>query len=244
MKATIAALTLLAGLAAPAAAQYGAPAPQPRPEVPRNQPTQAAQPAITSSSDVRGGVACLAGRDAAAFSRLLATPPYSAAERREAVRLLPLIQRCTRSESALTTSGTALRGAAAEDLYERQFASAPAARTPALAPAPFLRPNEARAPAEIAPLAPTYALAECTSAQRQELVRAYLATDPSSEAEQAAFRALQPGLIACAPPGSSRQLGVDGPTLRGILAETLYRWSAVQRDGPSSPFAAAPAAAQ
>jgi len=246
MKATIAALACLAGLSAPAAAQYGgsAPAPPPRVEVPRNESAQRAQPVAAAESELRSGVECLLGRDAASFDRLFATAPFSNAERREAQRLLPLIQRCRRSEDGLSASAIMLRGTAAELLIRRQFASPATARAPALGPAPLLRPDQARTPAEATALAPTYAIAECTAATRQDLLRTYLATEASSEAEQAAFRALQPGMIACVPPGGIRQLGVDGPSMRRILAESLYRWSSVQRDGPASPFAAAPATAQ
>lgn len=190
---------------------------------------------------VRAGVACLAGQNAAAFSRLLASAPYSTVERREGTEILSLISRCMRSDTLLSTSNTLLRAAAAEELYKRQFATAQAPHAPPVAVATLLRPREARTPAEVAPLVSTYALFECVSANRPDLVRAYLAADPGSEAEQAAFRALSPGLGACLPPGGSRQLALGGAAMRGVLAETLYRWSVVQRDGPASPFAAAPA---
>jgi hypothetical protein len=201
----------------------------------------AQQPApgtASAAAQVQTGIACLAQRNAGTFSALLATVPYSAAERREAMRLLPLIQRCTTSTTTLSVSATALRAAAAEDIYERQFTAAQAARTPPLAVATLLRPSEARTPADVEPLAPSYALAECLSAAHSDLVRAYLAADATGDAEAAAFRALNPGLIACVPAGAPRRIGVDGPTFRGILAETLYRWSVVQRDGASAPFAA------
>lgn len=246
MKASLAVLAMFAGLSAPAAAQYGgsAPAQPPRVEPPRNEGSQRSQPVAAAAGDLRTGVECLLGRDAASFDRLFGTAPFSNAERREAQRLLPLIQRCRRSDDGLAASAIMLRGAAAEALLQRQFATAPTARAPALGTAPLLRPDQARTPAEATALAPTYAIAECTAASRQDLVRAYLATEMSSEAETAAFRALQPAMIACVPPGGVRQLGVDGPSMRRILAESLYRWSAVQRDGAASPFAAAPAAAQ
>jgi hypothetical protein len=201
-------------------------------------PAMAQQPAPSTTAQVQTGIACLAQRNAGTFSALLATVPYSAAERREAMRLLPLIQRCTTSTATLSVSATALRAAAAEDIYERQFTAAQAARTPPLAVAHLLRPGEARTPAEVELLAPSYALAECLSAAHSDLVRAYLAADAAGDAETAAFRALNPGLIACVPAGAPRRIGVDGPTFRGILAETLYRWSVVQRDGASAPFAA------
>ena len=98
-------------------------------------------------------------------------------------------------------------------------------------------------PAEVQPLAATYALFDCLTAAHPDLVRAYLATAPASPEEQAGFRTLTPGMVACLPPGGSHQLALGGAALRGVLAEMLYRWSVVQRDGPSSPFAAPAVAA-
>ena len=51
-----------------------------------------------------------------------------------------------------------------------------------------------------------------------------------------ALTALYPGFGACVPTGT--QLKVDRGGVRAMLAESLYRWSVVQRDGPTSPWAA------
>lgn len=201
-----------------------------------------AQPAADDAG-VRAGVACLTTRDPASFSPLLQTPPFSVAERREVTRLMPLILSCRQGSDRFSASAIQLRAAAAEHLYGSQFTAASAPRTPPLAVAPLLRIDQARTRAEAEPLAATYTLFECFTAAHPDLVRAYLATAAASEAEQAAFRAFGAGLGACLPPGGSRQLAVGGARMRGIFAEMLYRWSAVQRDGPSSPFAAAAAPA-
>lgn len=207
----------------------------------------AQQPAAGgASSGVVTAVACLGHRDINTYAALLRTPPYSAAERLEVQRLMPLLQRCREGggDEAFSASVPQLRAAVASYLYARDFAAAPAARSPALAPAPLLQPGQARNPAEVAPLAPTFALFDCVTAAHPDLVRAYLATAPASPEEQAGFRALTPGLVACLPPGGSHQLALGGAALRGVLTEMLYRWSAVQRDGASSPYAsAAPAPA-
>lgn len=195
-----------------------------------------AQPAQADAA-VGAGVACLTGRDPATFNTLLQTPPFSVAERTEVGRLMPLILRCREGER-FSASAIQLRAAAAEHLYASQFTAAQAPRTPPLAVAPLLRVDQARNRAEAEPLAATYALFECATAAHPELARAYLATAAASEAEQAAFRAFGRALGPCLPPGGSTQLAVGGARMRGILAEMLYRWSAVQRDGPSSPFAA------
>lgn len=221
---------------APAAAQSGA-----SPQAPPPEGAHANRRPAPGDGAVRAGVACLAGRDAGSFSALLQAPPLSVAERREVTRLMPLILRCREGSETFSASAIQLRAAAAEHLYSHQFPTAQAPRTPPLGVAQLLRVDQARNRAEAEPLAATYGLFECLTAAHPDLVRAYLATAPASEAEQAAFRAFGRGLGACLATGGSTQLAVGGARMRGILAEMLYRWSAVQRDGPSSPFAAAPA---
>lgn len=202
------------------------------------------RPAAAAAGNVQAAVECLGRRDINTYTVLLRTPPFSAAERTEVQRLLPLLQRCREGggDSTFTASVPQLRGMVASYLYARDFAAAPAARTPPLAAAPLLQPAQARNPAEVQPLAATFALFDCLTAAHPDLVRAYIATAPASPEEQAGFRALTPGLGACLPPGGSRQLALNGPAIRGALAEMLYRWSLVQRDGASSPFAAPTAA--
>jgi hypothetical protein len=208
-------------------------------------PVAAQQPAAAgASSGVRAAVECLGHRDLNAYGALLRTPPYSAAERLEVQRLMPLLQRCRQGheDDAFAASVPQLRAAVAGYLYARDFATAPAARTPPLIQAPLLQAAQARNPAEVLPLASTFALFDCVTTAHPDLVRAWLATVPGSPEDQAGFRALSPGLVACLPAGGSHQLALGGAALRGVLAEMLYRWSAVQRDGPSSPYIASPIA--
>ncbi|HEV2817507.1 MAG TPA: hypothetical protein VGW40_09855 [Allosphingosinicella sp.] len=238
------AATLLAA-ALPASAQYGsAPPPAPPPPIPRGdsgQSAAAAPAAPATPAQLHGGAACLIARNANAADALLATGPYSAAERQQAVRLLGEMQRCTRPRQTFTSSAVAIRGALAEAVYEARFTAPAAARSPALAARPLLQPSEVASGTDAAALGVGYALAECTAAQHPELVIAFLQTEPASPAAQAALQALNPAFVACVVPGT--QISLDGRTIRGILAEDLYRWSVVQRDGPTSPLAAAPAPA-
>jgi hypothetical protein len=206
------------------------------------RPSATAQPAA-GDADVRAAVACLAGRDANSFAVLLRAPHLSHAERTEVGRLMPLLLRCREGSERFAATVIQLRAAVIAHLYAQQFAATQAPRTPPLAVAPLLRVDQARSRSEAEPLAATYTLLECLTAAQPGLIRAYLATPAGGEAEQAGFRALFPGLAACLPPNGSRQLAVGGARLRAILAEMLYRWSVVQRDGPTSPFAAAPAPA-
>jgi len=232
--------------AAPLEAQYGSapPAPPPTPpQMPRGESGQGAAAGPATAAQLHGGAACLIARNAAAADALLATAPYSTAERQQAVRLLGEMQRCSRPRQNFTTSAVMIRGAMAEAVYEARFAAPQAARSPALAAKPLLQPSEVASGTDAAALAAGYALAECTAASHPELVIAYLQTEPGSAGAQAALQALNPAFVACVTGPAGTQISLDGRTIRGTLAEDLYRWSVVQRDGPASPLAAAPAAA-
>lgn len=232
--------------AMPASAQYGSsppPAPPPAP-MPRGDSGQAAPAAApATAAQLQAAAACLLARSASAADALLATAPYSAAERQQAVRLLGEMQRCTRPRQTFTSSAVMIRGAFAEAIYETRFAAPQAARSPALAAKPLLQPSEVASGTDAAALASGYALAECTAAQHPDLVIAFLRTEPASPAAQEAMTALNPAFVACVTGPAGTRISLDGRTIRGTLAEELYRWSVVQRDGPTSPLAAAPPAA-
>ena len=108
-----------------------------------------------------------------------------------------------------------------------------------IAARPLLDVAAATTRADAATLVTSYGMADCMGSTQGAQVRALLATDPGTPAEAGFFNAtLAPLLRRCAATaGGSGQISVDARTLRGILAEALYRWSAVQRDGPSSPWA-------
>ena len=206
------------------------------PAAEQGQPAAAAAPA--TAGEVIAAAACVLGQNARAGDALFATSPYSAAERQQEVRLLTEMRRCSH-RAQLVSSAAMIRGAFAEAAVEVVFATPQAARTPALAATPLIRPTEGDA-AFNAQITPMYQLADCASPRQPDLARAVLATDPGSPAESAAVAALNPTFIACVPAGS--QLRIDRRIMRFLLAEALYRWSAVQRDGPASPWAAAPGA--
>jgi hypothetical protein len=233
----LACTALLAGAAAPAAAQYGmAPPPQPPPSVPRGDAQPNAPVAPATPAELQTAAACLIGRNPAAADALFATAPYSAPERQQAVRLLGEMQRCLRQRTAISTSAVLVRGAFAETVYKARFAAPQAARTPALAVRPLLQPALVGSGTDAAALAPEYALAECTAAQHPELVIGLLQAEPLTPGAQTAFQALNPAFGGCV--ARNARISVDGRTIRGLLAEGLYRWSVVQRDGPTSPWAA------
>ena len=221
--------------AAPAAAQYGS-APPPPPPVDRPGSSTSAGPSEpTSTAQLLRAVTCTVGRDAAAGTALLATVPRSSGERSRAVALLRTAQRCVRSRDPIAASAANARGAAAEALYEVQFPSVPAARTPAVTAAPLPRPPASER--EVAALlAPMYALADCATPRAPDLVRALLATEPDTPAEVGALAALNPAFAACVPAGT--QLSIDQRIMRSFFAEALYRWSVAQRGGAAAPSAA------
>ena len=179
---------------------------------------------------------CVAGRDAEAADALLATAPFSGDERERAIRLLRTAQRCLRRDDPVATSAMLFRGAVAETLYETRFPQSAAARTPPAGAAPFFQPAHVASHENEALLTSHFQIAQCAGPAQPELVRAMLATEPNSDAERTALTALYPAFGACVPAGT--QLTLDTGAIRGMLAEALYRWSVVQRDGPTSAWAA------
>jgi hypothetical protein len=230
---------LLAAGATPAAAQYGsAPAPPPPAAAPRGgAAAPAAAPAATAPAEVLRAAACAVGRDANAGTALLATLPFSAEERTQAGALARAAQRCLRLSAPIAVTSYSFRGAVAEALYESGFATPPAARAPALGAVPLPRPAPGTDAQIVEILAPMFALVDCATPRQPDLARALLATEPRSPEETAALTAFNPTFVACVPAGT--QLRIDPRVMRNFFAEALYRWSVVQRDGPTSPLAAA-----
>ena len=232
-------------MAALAAAMLATPSPAPAGQYgPMNTPPpssaqgdrtlpQTAEP--TAPAEVYRAAACVAGRDPAAAGEMLATAPYSREERQKATSLLRSAQRCIRARDPIVTSSVMLRGAIAEALYETQFTAPPAARTPAVPVSPSRL--DASAPETAARIASAMALADCSAGAQPETVRAVLATGVGSAEELTALRGMGSVFSSCLAQGSS--MDADRGTLRALLADSLYRWSVVQRDGTASAWAAA-----
>lgn len=238
---------LLASEGTLAAAQYGsAPPPPPPATAPRAAPAGAAAPApaATAPAEVLRATACEIARHANAGhanagDAMLATLPFSAEERTQAGAFIRAAQRCLRLREPIATSAFTLRGVLAEVLYESRFATPPSPRTPPLGVAPLPRPGPGTDPQIVEALATMFALVDCATPRQTDLVRALLTTEPRSAEETTALTAIHPALRACVPPGS--QLSIDPRVMRSFFAESLYRWSVVQRDGAASPWAAAAA---
>jgi hypothetical protein len=236
----LAAVTVAVAMPAPAAAQ-NAPPPEDNPLQARRRAQvrgQQAQQAASTRADLIHAVECQRAADAAPLDALLATAPYSAQEATAGEALMPRLRACN-SNRAFVTPVAAVRGTVAETLLKARFAAPQAARAPAVNARPLLDLAAATTRADAATLVTSYGMADCMGATQGTAVRALLATDPGTPAEAAFFNTtLAPLLGRCAATaGGSGQISVDGRTLRGILAEALYRWSVVQRDGASSPWA-------
>ena len=233
----------LLALAAPATAQYGAPPRQEIPNAGSSSPQSRPQAPVPPSSQAQviAAAACLAGSDSATGNALLATAPYSTAERDQAIRVIRAAERCGRERLHLSTSALVMRGAVAEGLYESAFPQPAAPHDPVTLAAAWFQPAQATTREDSAGLAPSFALGVCTAAAAPDLVRAVLATEAGTDAEMSAITALNPIFSRCVDRGSSIQ--VDRTGIRAILAESLYRWSVVQRDGAASPWAAQPTTA-
>ena len=243
-KAFLASALVALALPGLASAQYGMPTPPPPQSLPnqgQSAPADAAPAAPATPSELMAAATCVIGRNAAAGDALLATAPFSAGERQQALRLINEMQRC-QHRPPIASSAPLIRGAFAEAVVEARFPAPQAAQNPELGVSPLLRVDQATALATASSLTPAYDLAACTARQHPELVRALLATEPASDAAGAAFTTLNPAFHGCVTPGS--RINVDPRMLRGFLAESLYRWSVVQRDGPASSWAAAAAPAQ
>lgn len=236
----LAGVTVVTALPASAFAQ-GDSAPQENPLQARRRAQargeQAAQAAVTRADLIRA-VECQLRGDATPLDAMLAAAPYSAQEASAAEALMPLLRQCN-SNRGFVTPAAALRGTVAEVLLKARFATPQAARAPALGAKPLLDVAAATTLPDAATLVTSYGMADCMGATQAEQVRALLATEPGTPAEANFFNStLAPVLGRCAATaGGSGQISVDARTLRGILAEALYRWSVVQRDGPGSPWA-------
>jgi len=234
----MAGLLVLALLPAPATAQVRG---QEERAVDAARRARNASPGVAATrADLLRGISCQLAADPASLEPILAAAPYSEREAAESARILPLLRRCITGRATFVTPPPALRGAIAEAFLKARFATPQAARSPALVAKPQLDVAAATTRPDAATLVTSYGMAQCMAASHAGEVRALLATEPGTPAEAGMFNTtLAPLLGPCAASaGGTGEVRVDGRTLRGILAESLYRWSVVQRDGAASPWAA------
>lgn len=233
----LAAAMVATAMPAPAHAQTIPPDENPAPDRRRSQPSRQAQ-APASRADLVRIVTCQLTADGAPIDAVLATPPYSPQEATAVEALMTRLRQCN-SGRGFSASVVALRAIAAEAALEARFPAQQAARSPELGVKPLLDVAAATARPDAGTLVTSYGMADCMAATQAGPVRALLAIEPGAPEEAAQFNnVLAPLLGRCVATvqGGTGNISIDGRTLRGILAESLYRWSVVQRDGPASPW--------
>ena len=122
-------------------------------------------------AELHAAAACLIGRNPAAADALLATAPYSAAERQQAVRLLGEMQRCLAPAGAdRHLGGAGPRRVRRDRLRGPLHGAAGCAHDPALAVKPLLQPALVASGTDAAALAPEYAPGRMHRGPTSELV--------------------------------------------------------------------------
>ena len=168
------------------------------------------------SVDLRAFGGCTAVRASKLGQQLLASEPGSSAERGMLDRIYDRIGTCL-TYDAMHAPVTRLRGAVAEGLIATSLGGA-AMRQPTVQPI-FARDasvsgSRQRTNAEI------YGFGQCVVAAQPIAVRSLLDTAVDTPAERLAVQALRPTLAPCLSNASALRL--DRPTLRAVLAESLY----------------------
>ena len=241
---TVAAFTLLLFAAQPAAAQRAPAASAAGPAVPLGSrvPRWDAAPMAgerEAERIMRSFANCVVRTKSAQAAALLRTMPETAEQ-------LGILNALVGRESACLTarqmriSKTLLRGAIAEALVTRApFAAAPlpeAARVEDFGAysARMTAADMDEVTAEDGANLVGRWLAECVAAEHPELIRTVLASGYGSDAERRALRAAQPAFSSCLLEGQART--VDRLTMRGLLAEALYRRLAMRLAAAASPL--------
>jgi hypothetical protein len=188
--------------------------------------------------------ACVVKRNVARSQMLVASTPASAEEQRAVRGLNNAMTACLGKAASKTNlygvlkmsfAAPKLRGGLAEQLYRLYFAARPpvAAPRPA-AVAPILALEGAAG--ETLGQAVSYAVAQCGTAAQPGRVHAIIMVPAGSAEEKTHFRSLRPALSTCLTRGST--FSTNRETLRGYLAESVYRWSLAQPGAaPAAPAA-------
>jgi hypothetical protein len=173
---------------------------------------------------------CVVKADPNGSMALLMTVPGSAESSRQLDLLRPRLPTCL-TEAArgtdlygtlkMQTNGNALKGAIAGSLYRLQFSARP--------------PGSLPKPTSVSPIAPpssnpkdrklveTFGFGQCLADRDPEAVRRLVLSKAGSGDEQAALSQLTSQMPACVTVGTT--IKMDRNSLRGLLAQSLYRWS-------------------
>lgn len=128
--------------------------------------------------------------------------------------------------ASLRMGGDTIRGALAEELYLKSYATPPAAPSEEQAVAPFQGSGK--------PQLASYDVVMCATLRDPIDADALVRSKPDTDAEKAALKNLMPVLSKCLPTGAN--LGFDREALHGLAAEGLWK----MRKADSQTFAARP----
>ena len=161
--------------------------------------------------------ACTAARATTLGQQLLASQPGSKRERGTLNRLYDRTEGCV-TYNVTHAPVMRIRGAVAEGLIATSLGGA-SMRAPVVSGVVFtlddsVDEGRCRINEQV------YGFGQCVVAAQPMAVRSLIETAPDSAEERAAVRALRPALSPCLPSSTAMQL--DRPTLRAVLAESLY----------------------
>jgi len=224
---------IIAMLAASAAAAAAQPA-----------PTTEAERMADALSRTHTLAQCLVRDFRPLVARILDSVPGSAAERSRLADLRRRGRRCAEAVSRIDpdtqyvasfeVADTAFRGVLSEALYEHDFAQPGRVRPGALARVAAVEPAAAatgRADVDRAELRDLRQFAACVARHGGDDSAALLAIAPGSAGETEAIRRLVAELDVCFPSEETRTINI--PTIRGLVAEAVYRHqSAIARGEP------------
>lgn len=164
---------------------------------------------------------CVVRGDGATARQLLATPAGSNEEHAIMSRVAQARNGCL-GKGKLKMNPVMMRGAVAEQLYLRNYASAPVADA---------NPKAQLTASTAASSQPYHAYAQCVVARDAPAADAVLRAKPASPAEADALEKTMPTLSSCLGGGEQARFRVDRTALRGLLAEALYDMRAERPQG-------------
>jgi len=169
------------------------------------------------ATELRAFGSCAAMRASGQGQQLLASQPGSKAERATLDRLYDRTEGCV-TYAVTHAPVMRIRGAVAEGLIATSLGGA-SMRTPVasgivFAPDSSVIEGRSRINEQV------YGFGQCVVAAQPMAVRTLIDTAPDTAGESSAIRTLRPALAPCLSNASAIHL--DKPTLRAVLAESLY----------------------
>ena len=170
------------------------------------------------ATELRGFGTCAASRATSVAQQLLASQPGSKVERATLNRLYDRTEGCV-TYDITHAPVMRIRGAVAEGLVATSLGGA-SMRTSAASGMVFtvdtsVAEGRRRINEQV------YGFGQCVVTAQPMAVRALVDAAPDTPEERTAIRTLRPALSPCLP--SSSAMSLDRPTLRAVLAESLYR---------------------